>query len=257
MRTLWERLTTPSDSIQNPEQRQHAYLLASLLVLLVPLFIIPEAIRTLATGQAISFFWLSTTLFIISYGLSRTRHYRVGIAVVLATLGVMPIVSILSRNHAPEELLTTLIWMIPNVVVGSLLLSVRGTAVYVLLNIASVFLLLLVVPGATLAHLAFPLGFITAVFIPLLAVTAVRQQYLNQIKNQSTELAHSEEQFRALVEHSHAAILLIGDDYRFIYVNERACDIFGYSRDELIDLDFRVLLDDESREHVADRYRRR
>ncbi len=56
------------------------------------------------------------------------------------------------------------------------------------------------------------------------------------------------------MEHSHEGILIINDSFRFEYVNDELCTILGYSRDELLDADFRRFLDDESRALVARRY---
>ena len=71
------------------------------------------------------------------------------------------------------------------------------------------------------------------------------------------ELRASEERFRAVVEHSHDGIFIIGNDYKFIYVNDRFCEILGYTREEIIGHDFRKFLDEESRELVSERYIKR
>ncbi|MEE9617442.1 MAG: PAS domain S-box protein [Anaerolineae bacterium] len=70
-------------------------------------------------------------------------------------------------------------------------------------------------------------------------------------------LRESEENFRSVVENSHAGILIVNDAHQFIYVNDELCRILGYSRGEIIGHDFREFLDDESRQLVADRYVRR
>ena len=70
-------------------------------------------------------------------------------------------------------------------------------------------------------------------------------------------LRTSERWFRSVVEHSHAGVLIVGDDYRITYVNDELCRILGYPREEIVGRDFQDFLDDESREFVADRYVRR
>ncbi len=80
----------------------------------------------------------------------------------------------------------------------------------------------------------------------------------NTEKKRSLEvLRENEAQFRSIVENSHDGIILIGADYKFLYVNDEFCRITSRSHDELIGEDFRVVLDDESVDLVADRYRRR
>jgi PAS domain S-box-containing protein len=77
-------------------------------------------------------------------------------------------------------------------------------------------------------------------------------------KKRSLEvLRENEAQFRSIVENSHDGIILIGPDYKFLYVNEEFCTITGRTCEELIGEDFRIVLDDESVDLVADRYRRR
>ncbi len=76
-------------------------------------------------------------------------------------------------------------------------------------------------------------------------------------KQAERKLAENEERFRAIVEYSHAGIILVDNHYRFLYVNKRFAEITGYQREELIGQDFRIILDEESKELVAERYRRR
>jgi PAS domain S-box-containing protein len=70
-------------------------------------------------------------------------------------------------------------------------------------------------------------------------------------------LRRSEELYRTVVENSHAGILIVDQNRRFIYVNEELCRLLGYSVSELIGREFTTILDDESRSIVLDRYRRR
>jgi len=78
---------------------------------------------------------------------------------------------------------------------------------------------------------------------------------IEQERKQAKEaLKESEELYRAVVEHSHDGILIVGKDYKFIYVNDRLSEMLGYSSEEIIGHDFREFLDEESRKLVAERY---
>src|SRR5581483_7641931 len=68
-------------------------------------------------------------------------------------------------------------------------------------------------------------------------------------------LQHSEARYRTLVEHSQVGVYMMLDD-RYTYVNHAFAAMFGYTEDELIGADFRLLVPPESREHQEDRYQR-
>jgi PAS domain S-box-containing protein len=70
-------------------------------------------------------------------------------------------------------------------------------------------------------------------------------------------LRESEERFRSIVENSQAGILIVGEDFRFIYVNDELCRILDRRQEEIIGHDFREFLDEEGRALVVDHYRRR
>ena len=57
------------------------------------------------------------------------------------------------------------------------------------------------------------------------------------------ELRASEARFRTLVDHAADAILLRGDDGKLIDVNQYACELLGYTREELIGMTPRDLVD--------------
>jgi PAS domain S-box-containing protein len=79
----------------------------------------------------------------------------------------------------------------------------------------------------------------------------------NKMLETDRMLQESERMFRSLVEHSHSGIFIVADDFRFAYANDMFCTIVGYPHSQVIGMDFRSLLDDESKDMVADRYRKR
>lgn len=85
---------------------------------------------------------------------------------------------------------------------------------------------------------------------PGLAISIQNGLLLDEIKG-------SEEKYRTVVEGAMEGVLIVGDDFRFKYVNQRIADILGYRREELIGMDFREVLDETSQALVTERYLRR
>ncbi|MBC7350382.1 MAG: PAS domain S-box protein [Candidatus Aminicenantes bacterium] len=86
-------------------------------------------------------------------------------------------------------------------------------------------------------------------------VLVFRDQTRERAARQALE--ESEKRYRVVVENAHSGVLIVDQDYRFEYVNERLCEILGRRQDEIVGHDFREFLDEESRALVADRYLRR
>jgi len=68
-------------------------------------------------------------------------------------------------------------------------------------------------------------------------------------------LQRSEVRYRMLVEHSQAGVYMMLDD-RYTYVNHAFAAMFGYSEDDLVGADFRVLVPPESKKQQEQRYER-
>ncbi len=80
---------------------------------------------------------------------------------------------------------------------------------------------------------------------------------ITQSKMLERELKESEERYRTMVESAHDMVAIIGGDSRLKYVNKKAEELTAYSREELIGMDFRDLLDKGSRRLVLDRFRKK
>ncbi len=80
---------------------------------------------------------------------------------------------------------------------------------------------------------------------------------ITEQKRAEIALQTSEEKFRSLVENALAGIFAVDDAYRFVYANDELSRLLGYSSEQLLGLDFREILSENSRSLVADRYIRR
>ncbi len=71
------------------------------------------------------------------------------------------------------------------------------------------------------------------------------------------ELTASETLLRDVLENAQTGIFTVDDAYHFTYVNQQFCEITGYTEEELVDQDFRFVLDEESKQLTLERYERR
>ena len=76
-------------------------------------------------------------------------------------------------------------------------------------------------------------------------------------KQDEVALPMSEEMYRAVVECSQDAMLILDDQYSIIFVNEAACRASGFSRQDFIGHHFMDFLSPASRDATMDRYLKR
>lgn len=71
------------------------------------------------------------------------------------------------------------------------------------------------------------------------------------VKARTAELLESEGKYRTLVEQSHDGIYIYGTN-RFLFVNDRMCNLMQYSRDELLTIKFSDLIYTDDKEMIND-----
>jgi PAS domain S-box-containing protein len=80
---------------------------------------------------------------------------------------------------------------------------------------------------------------------------------ITEQKKTEEALRESEERFRSVVENSHDYIVIIDDNFRIVYANDKVTRLTGYLKEEIIGQDFRKFLEKESKILVKDTYLRR
>jgi PAS domain S-box-containing protein len=91
----------------------------------------------------------------------------------------------------------------------------------------------------------------------LVARVRAQLQLAHQRREHEKALVQSEERYRDLIRHAPAGIYEI--DFRarrFVSVNDAMCEMLGYSRDELVEMDPSGIMDEESRARFQERVRR-
>ena len=175
-RTFWQYLTEPSAAVQEVEGRRQARLLASLIMplalvtmtgALVILIMRREGAYATAFVQG-----GASALLILSYALSRSRHYRVAAAITLVSFSAVPFAALFGQgSYAGVDLASKFVWVCLPLILSSIFLRFRGMVLLALANVIGIALIPLLIPEFTFVQAAPPIGFTLAVS-GLILVTA-------------------------------------------------------------------------------------
>ncbi len=223
---LWRRLTKPSDDLE-PYQQQRAQLLAALLLVLLPIFIIPETVRAVINGSAPVYFASALFVLGLAYGLSRTRHYQIGAFLTLATLTIAPFSVAILPGYNADNLLPTFVWLVPVIVLGGLLLSIRGFLAVTAVNITGLLLLPHLSPTIEYtSSLILLLGLSFFVATLMTVAISIRRHDLQQIKAQTQELIQNNQFLQSIIESLDSPFYVINaQDYTIQLANSAARDM--------------------------------
>lgn len=199
---VWQRLTEPGPSVEDPEARLQARWLASLLVIAVPLGILVAAVpgwvqpeAGLFTDRDFQFALGSLVLWVPIYMLSRTKHHRLA-GFLTITLGSVLIFTLATLDFQVHKIN----YVLMPILFSSVFLPYGMMAGYIGLNLAGIVLLAhfnpdLALTGALLEPLSFVgIGATLALFLTYqrTRLTAYRR----------AALAESEARYRRLFEDS-------------------------------------------------------
>jgi two-component system phosphate regulon sensor histidine kinase PhoR len=142
LRRAWRWLTEPAPTVQGIENRHQARLLSSLLILLLPLSMLSILTRAIVSpAYRLPLLPLSTILVItIVYGLSRTKYYRLGAALIITALPLFLLFLIIGADFNPVYFNDLLPFLVLGVLLSSTLFGLRGTALVAAASIGVVLL---------------------------------------------------------------------------------------------------------------------
>ncbi len=101
------------------------------------------------------------------------------------------------------------------------------------------------------------LGIIISVVAVLYLNFKFSEHLENEVEKKAVELLKSEEKYRSIVENPFFGAYLM-DESGFKYVNDKFCEIFGYTKEEILNLeDYTILIHPDDRERLKQRLRRR
>ncbi len=241
---LWRRLTEPAVSIQDVELRRKAHLLSMFLLIIIMLMVLITITRLIIIPgyiepipQVVGFLFLGS-----AYMLSRTKQYHL---VAALSVSIFPGVAfVIIVNNASPNPTATLFFLILALLMGSILLSIRGTAILGLANVVMIVLLPWFAPAA------FPnFGAIVTVLVANLSAAAlavISMYHRNQVENdRQATLRESESKYRLLLEQASDGIFITDQEGNYVLVNPKGCEMLGYSQDELLRLNVRDLIPPE------------
>ncbi len=198
-------LIEPPDAIRDPERRRRARLLSSLLAALILLgiaspFVVPTLAPTMysedytvlqdPTLYAIA---AGIVLVTVAYILSRTRHYLVAANITVFAISAAAIAYSVIQPVDTERMLG---YLVMDVLLGSMLLSVNGTLVLAVANLLGGLLIPVLSPEVALGNLLSGMIYQIIMYTLIMIFAANRQRDLAQIERQTRELAEAVEQAR-------------------------------------------------------------
>ena len=215
-RSAWRWLTEPVATLQASEHRRQARLLASLLVILIPLGLLSITVQLLIVPNFLATFLIvlgGLIVLTLAYLLSRTKYYRLGAVLVSIIPTVVCITTLLIM---PTDVMA-FGYLLIGVLLSSMFLSIRSTALVVTVNIGAVLLL----PIFTLALTFGDVIGGPAIFLLIVSVLILSAAYHRNLIEQDRrdELAESEAKWRSLVQNAPDIIMTVDRDYTIQYIN--------------------------------------
>lgn len=235
---LWGRLTEPKMNLIDHDDRQKAKLLASLYLLFAPIGLFlaafPSIVLQNQTVWQDPVFWIMVFivfLCIAMYKISRTHHYRLTIPMAIILSSGAILVTFALGVELNNTGLAGYYLIIP-VFVASIFLTLPLTALVAVFNGIALYFVALFYQPATIGEIVVgPLSFYGSMVIFILLAT----HYRNKVEeDKRQQIILSQENYQALVEQASDGIFITDEQGKLIAVNNSACEITGYSRQELL-----------------------
>lgn len=247
---FWQLLIEPNDRVQDPEQRRRARLLSSLLLPYIPSFLIMTS-WTWFSESFLAFVSISTVALCIAYFLNLRGNYTVAATISVVTASLVPfMLFFLQTNHSPQGATTSLIWTATTLVVGYLLLGLRGTVFTCISNLAGILLLPAVIPELRYSDIVYVTYFNLVVAFEVTIAALVRQYEWKRLNAQSRALQESEERYRDLFRATIEGIL-VHDNGVILDANSAFETISGYQLSEVTGMSALQFFDEEYRRIAA------
>lgn len=158
-RTLWQKLVLllvePAADVPFTDYRNAR--LSTWLTLLLVLITWPVVVFLISNSRIL----MGAVIFTISYLLCRTRHFKIGIYILVFAFGFVALLSASSQTNSTQTTMAaTLLWLIPIMLIASSVLPMRPNMMIVGIFVAAILLMPLYASNKTFAHTGLSLAFV-------------------------------------------------------------------------------------------------
>jgi PAS domain S-box-containing protein len=236
---FWTRLVEPASSVEDPGDRRTARLLATLLVVLVPLGLASAVLQLVFVPGFLPIFvaiLVALAFLAVAYVLSRGPHHRAG---AIVTTVVVTLASLASALAGPRPDVS-LSFLLLGPLLASFLLTTWETLAVAILGAAGGALDAALGLHLSAADFAGPLSF----HVVASALILVGRRHRDQVEaDRRSKLAESEARSRMLVEATFDAMLLARGGT--LIAASAGCErVFGMAPTQLIGRNVRELFDE-------------
>ena len=211
---IWRRLTEPLVALQDREQRSQARILAAvhLPLLVVSLYFVfmPGHGLQGASQPSLIINLALLTVTVLTYGLSRTRHYQLG-AGLLVTAQVAYVAAILVSYPQPETIRLLPLFLTLPILFSSIFLPLLATIAFIGLILVGYLLLPRISGSIAPLIVSDHLHYIGVISPFILLVAYLRQRDQRAIHVHAQALEESQARYRLLFEESFEALMIVAD----------------------------------------------
>ena len=217
-------LIEPSPKIVDIALRHKSRLLNIFLLPLIFVFLGVDGVYyTIVPGYTPP--WYGYVFLAGAYLLNRARFYHVAAFLTLVMFPIVIFTNIIRGESVHPEL--TLYYLIPGLILGGILLSMRTTAIFALIEIIVILSMPIIVPGIFLEIESIIGPASTLMMSAVLVLVSI--WFRNQVeKDRQENLRKAEEKYRHIVENSINGIFQSTTDGYFLNVNPSMARMYGY-----------------------------
>jgi PAS domain S-box-containing protein len=232
---LWGKLTKPSEAIKASDDRQRAQLLTSLLVAMWIITFLGVPAGHLWDGTEDLLFVL---LFLsVAYGISRTQHYIYGAILTVIGLCIPSVLGLFLISNSPSpQMSSALMWLSLPLVIGSLVFPIRILSLVIVTIIAGL------LSATFFLEIAFTEYLEVLAFLGSMSIflsMAARIRHIEVIRRKDAE--ESVLTLSQAIEQSSTSVIITDTDGSIKYVNPRFCEISGFTSQEVVGKNPRIL----------------